>query len=412
MSVQAWQPWAASSSGSGAWLCCRPASSASTSSGSAAPAIAAASSTPLPRGRLSSSASPGCRGPLGQGSPTRTGPCTVSASECPAPSRASRVWPPISRAPRGSSTERTPARLCTRSSSCSAGAAWGTVTSACTLSTRAPQAHRSLQACRVVRRALSQGSSTTAGKPSMLCSSSAPLALRPSGTASSAAGAGSPGSSRARAAASGAAASLAAQPRQAIAAPGGGGGAASGPAAAVPSRSMKLRSMRSFQRPSQRLGPTAKGPHRASAANPGRCSWGGARPAVPPSASSCSAQRWGRQRRSGAPGSFSRRRRFSASTGAARTAHTPEGGRGSEWIRPQSPLTNSSWWPQTVRSASLSTRPLLGSTGRPAAASQPGAWLPVQSRSAGACGGTCRSIATPARCSNRSPARLAAADPR
>ena len=76
----------------------------------------------------------------------------------------------------------------------------------------------------------------------------------------------------------------------------------------------------------------------------------------------------GRQRRSGRAGSQRLRRRLVASTGAARTAHTPEAGRGAAAIRAQSPLANSCGWPCTCSVGAQSTRPLAASTGRPLAA--------------------------------------------
>ena len=395
MSVQAPQPWAANSGTRGAWLHCIASSSASIQAGAAAPAMAAANSTPLPRGRLSSRASPGRSGPLPQWAAGATLPFTVRARASPAPSRPSRVWPPTRAAPRGSSTERTPARVCSSSSSCTAAAASGTVTRAWALSSAAPLAQRSLQACRVVIRPLSQGSSTRAGNPSTLCSSRLPSAQVATRAASSTGRGGPSGSSRARADARGADASLAAQPRQAMAA------AAIGRSAAK--RAMKARSMRCFHCQIHPDGPRATGPRKARARGPAGCQ--------PPSPSSCRARAWGRQGRSGLGGSPRLRRRLSASSGAERTAHTPEGGRGSAAIRPQSPLANRAGWPITWRLDSVSTRPLAASAGRPATASQAGARLPVQARSAGASAGARRWIGMAAWASNRSPARFAAADP-
>ena len=82
----------------------------------AAPAIAAANSTPVPRGRLSNSASPARRPFFLQGRPTAV-PVTLKASCSPRLAglgvglRASRVWPPISSAPCSSRTERIPASV-------------------------------------------------------------------------------------------------------------------------------------------------------------------------------------------------------------------------------------------------------------------------------------------------------------
>ena len=281
------------------------------------------------------------------------------------------MWPPSSVAPSGSITERTPARLWSNHSSCTAGGASGKVTTACRLRTSAPQAHRSLQACRVVRRALSQGSSRSAGKPSTLCSSSSPRSFTSRRAASSAGGASPEDDSRPRAPVKGAAGSLAAHPRQAI----GADPAAIAAAGAKPC--VKRRSIRSFQRHKARDGPQQNGPYTASARGDGG-------PCAPPSPSSCRAQRCGRQRRSGNGGSACKRRRFSANTGAARTAHTPAGGLGSVAITEQSPLANSRSHPCTTSLASVSTRPVPTCTGKPLAASQAGARLPVQARSAAA----------------------------
>ena len=184
--------------------------------------MAAANNTPVPMGLTSTKASPPWSGPLGQGLPGQL-PFTVRArvrgpgpGAMPPPVRSSKVWPPINLPPIGSRTERTPAKVWARSSCWIAAGPWGTVTRAWALSTWAPDAQRSLQAWRVVRRALSQASPTRAGKPSTLCSRVSPLAPRPTTAASSA---GPPRPACARAAARGAAASLAPQPWQAMAVP-------------------------------------------------------------------------------------------------------------------------------------------------------------------------------------------------
>ena len=100
-----------------------------------------------------------------------------------------------------------------------------------------------------------------------------------------------------------------------------------------------------------------------------------------------------------------------ASTGVARTAHTPEAGRGAPATTAQSPAAKRWGCSSTCRLAVVTTRPVAASTGNPAAASQAGARLPVQARSAGATCGTFRSSGIPASASSRSPSRLAAAEP-
>ena len=65
---------------------------------------------------------------------------------------------------------------------------------------------------------------------------------------------------------------------------------------------------------------------------------------------------------------------------AARTAHTPEGGRGSVSIKAQSPLAKILGCSITWSWLLVRTRPLWGQQGRPLAASQPGARLPLQIR--------------------------------
>ena len=106
------------------------------------------------------------------------------------------------------------------------------------------------------------------------------------------------------------------------------------------------------------------------------------------------------------------RLRLRASSGAARTAQTPEAGLGSRRIKPQSPEANNWGWPSTARLGSVQTRPLRGSQGRPLAANQGGASEPVQAKSAGVSGPTRRLRGIPASASRRSPARLAAGEPR
>ena len=196
-------------------------------------------------------------------------------------------------------------------------------------------------------------------------------------------------------------------------------------AAGGSNRAMKRRSIRSFQCHSQRLGPRARGPQLARARGA---------PATPPSASSCRAQAWGRHclnfwlllvplplpllLRSPLPLPLlslpaSSRSRFSVSTGAALTAHTPEAGRGWEAITPQSPLAKILGWPCTCRLASVSSRP-RPSSGSPAAASQPGPQLPVQARVGSSAGTGCcwpRWMAMPELVNQRSARRLAAREP-
>ena len=125
--------------------------------------------------------------------------------------------------------------------------------------------------------------------------------------------------------------------------------------------------MRCLSPPSQVVGPSTQGPHRARA----RGCWSG-RPA-PESPSNCKAWRRGVQQRSASGGAASERPRLVASTAAARTAHTPAAGRGWASTRPQSPTANSPLSPSTARLVSVSTRPLSGCTGRPEPASQGGA---------------------------------------
>ena len=397
MSVQALQPSSCSRGTRGAWLCCICSRAASIHAALASLAMAAANSTPVPRGRVRSRTCPAWRGPFGQWLAAATLPFTLRLRARPAPSRASRVWPPTSSAPRGSSTERIPARVWARACCWIGAAASGRVTTAWALSTRAPLAQRSLQACRVVSRAFSQGSSTRAGKPSTLCSSSAPLSSWPSTAASSAF---PPSPAWRRPASRVAGASLAAQPRQAIGSPPAW---ASLPAMAPAcwKRAMKRRSMCCFQRHSSRLGPRARGPHRAMAA--------GASQRLR-SASNCRARRWGRQARSrwGGSPAARQRARLAARVGAARTAHTPEGGRGAAPSTPQSPTAKIRGCPSTCRLAVVRTRP-SPAQGRPAPASQVGARLPVQASSAGRSAATRRRTATPACRSRRSPRGRAAA---
>ena len=138
---------------------------------------------------------------------------------------------------------------------------------------------------------------------------------------------------------------------------------------------MKALSIRCFRRQSRGDGPSRNLPHRAHAAS----SW------LP---ISCRAFRWGCQGRSGWP--WQAASRLAAKGRPARTAHTPDAGRGSVLITAQSPLANRDGWPSTLRQQSVRTRP-SESTGRPALASQAGPWLPVQSR-LGPLGGTSSSI--------------------
>ena len=288
-----------------------------------------------------------------------------------------------------------PARVSLSRSACRAGASSGRVTTACRLSTWAPLAQRSLQACRVVSRALSQASATSAGKPSTLCSSRDPSPAWAITAASSALpGVPPPRPLRARASCRGLAANLAAQPRQAIAAP------PSGPMAFSSLKpAMKRRSTVCFQRHSSGLGPRAHGPQKATA-------WG---LGLLPSPSSCSAQRWGRQGRSSRPATTAFR--LWARVWAQRTAQTPEAGLGLLAITPQSPLANSLGCRHTCRLASVSRRPSLLQA-RPEAVSQRGARLPVQARSAAASSGQLASMAMPALSSSCSPNLLAAFEPR
>ena len=159
---------------SGCWLQAMLLSAVSRSAALLAPAMAPAKSTPVPSGRLIRRASPGCSPDLSQGDGlapfTVRVTCTPRLAGTGAGLRDSIVWPPISSAPCSSSTERMPARVCTSSSCCSMAGIIGSVIVAMALETGAPQAQRSEQACSAVRRPLSQGSLTRAGKPSTLCS--------------------------------------------------------------------------------------------------------------------------------------------------------------------------------------------------------------------------------------------------
>ena len=216
--------------------------------------MAPANSTPVPRGRLISRASPG-RSPVFSQGDWGLLPFTVRVICTPRlvgsgeALRDSIVCPPISSAHCSSRTERMPARVCTSSSCCSSAETIGSVIVAMALETVAPQAQRSEQACRAVRRPLSQGSLTRAGKPSVLCRS-------PGCPARWAASSGCPPSpTRSSAAARGWAGNLAAQPRQAI-------GAASAIAACCRNPVMKARSMRCFRCQSRRDGPSRQPPQR------------------------------------------------------------------------------------------------------------------------------------------------------
>ena len=231
------------------------------------------------------------------------------------------------------------------------------MTVAIALETRAPQAQRSEQACRAVKRPLSQGSLTRAGKPSTLCSS----CLLPGREAASSGC--PPRPTRSRAAARGWAGNLAAQPRQAI-------GAALAIAAGRSKPAMKRRSMLRLSRHHRGDGPNRQWPQRAQAAS----SW------LP---ISCSAWRCGCQGCRGWP--WQAASRLVARVRPARTAHTPDAGLGDALITAQSPLANRDGCPSTRRQRSVRIRP-SESTGRPAVASQAGPRLPVQSRLGPLCG--------------------------
>ena len=218
MSVQAWMPprrWRSSTSR--CWLRFIVSTARSTSAGSAWPDMAAAKSTPVPRGRLSSSASPACSPRFGQGV-VAVVPVTLNATCSPRLAgsgvglRASSVCPPSSAAPWSCRTDRMPERVCASSSCCSSAATAGRVTTAIAWSARAPQAQRSEQACSVVSRALSQGSLTSAGNPSTLWRRVGASLTRAASSAEPLSPACSSAANR------GAAGSLAAQPRQAMAA--------------------------------------------------------------------------------------------------------------------------------------------------------------------------------------------------
>ena len=165
------------------------------------------------------------------------------------------MCPPISWAPWGSRAERMPARVCASSISWVSDVVSGRVITACAAVTRAPQAHRSEQACRAVRRPFSQGSLIRAGKPSTLCSTGAmtPSVCTGSTAASSGAEPRLPIPACCRALSKGAAGNLAAQPRQAIA-------AASSIAALRSNMAMKRASIERFQRHSSGWGPKSWDP--------------------------------------------------------------------------------------------------------------------------------------------------------
>ena len=160
-----------------------------------------------------------------------------------------------------------------------------------------------------------------------------------------------------RAASSGSAGSLAAQPRQAI-------GVSGAMAPAFRNPSMKRWSIRRFHRHSSAEGGSCHGPQRAQA----RPCW---------SPISCSAWRCGCQGRMARL--LQRASRLRARGWAARTAQTPEAGRGALLITAQSPAANRLSWPSTCRKRSVRTRP-SGSTGSPLVASHSGARLPLQRR--------------------------------
>ena len=126
---------------------------------------------------------------------------------------------------------------------------------------------------------------------------------------------------------------------------------------------MKRWSRCCFHRQSHGWGPSQNRPR-----------WATAPPC--PSPNSIRPWLWGRQDRKG------RLRRAAcrlpASTGAARTAHTPPAGRGAQAITPQSPAAKIRPRPCTTRVGWVRTRP-RPSQGKPLSRSQAGARLPVQS---------------------------------
>ena len=219
------------------------------------------------------------------------------------------------------------------------------------LSTVAPQAHRSELACRAVKRPFIQGSLSKAGNPSTLCSNGGSPGIW-------AASSGDPLIPTCCSAASkGLAGSLAAQPRQAI-------GVFGAMAPAFRNASRKRWSIRRFHRQSSADGPNCQSPQRAQACP---C-W---------SPMSCRAQRCGCQGRRACLQQWASR--FWASGWAARTAHTPDAGRGALEITAQSPAANTLSCPSTCRNRLVRTRP-SGPTGMPLVSIQLGARLPVQRR--------------------------------
>ena len=186
----------------------------------------------------------------------------------------------------------------------------GRVTIAIALVTTAPHAQRSEQACRVVSRPFSQGSLTSAGKPSTLCSS----AGVPPRLAASSGWLLSPACDNA--AFRGREASLAAQPRQAI-------GSIACMEACRMKPAMNERSIRCFSVQINANGPVRARPRCIQAAFF----------SVP---INCRAWRCGAHRFRGLPLQIASR--FWAKGTAERTAHTPEAGRGWNSITAQSPL--------------------------------------------------------------------------
>ena len=128
--------------------------------------------------------------------------------------------------------------------------------------------------------------------------------------------------------------------------------------------------MRCLRRQSRGEGPNRQRPQLAQAAS----SW------LP---ISCSAARCGCQGCSGWP--LQAASRLMAKGRPARTAQTPDAGRGDALITAQSPLANRHGWSSTLRWRSVRIRP-SGSSGRPVVASQVGPLLPVQSRLGPLCG--------------------------
>ena len=263
ISVQAWQPWAASRGTRSAWLCCIKAKAPAIQCAFAAPALAAANSTPVPRGRLSSNTSPACNGPLRNRCWLGAWPLRLKASSncwlrglfSFGGSKSCRLWPPNSSAPNGSSTLLMPARLCSSRFSCRAASQRGSWINTWALWSWAPLAQRSEQACKAVSRALSQGSATRAGKPSMLCSHCTPAMGSPIAAASSTSR-GCP--NRCSALLKGWAANFAAQPLQAISLRGRPCCIA---AVCCCSIAIKRLSRCCFRSQLQRFGPQCNGPH-------------------------------------------------------------------------------------------------------------------------------------------------------